>query len=139
MPLQANAARNTAAWFDDGGDRQLAVAWTERAIPILRSLAEGDPDQFLPAFGWELHLYAIRLGEIRRTAEGLTAAEEAAAILRVLERESPGEYTADLATVLVTLADRQTDAGRVRDGIRTLRESLRLAKAGRKARRGKGS
>ncbi|MER5887286.1 tetratricopeptide repeat protein, partial [Streptomyces sp. NPDC001941] len=89
------------------------------------TLAEADPDAYLPALAMALSNLAVRLGEVGRRAEGLAVIEEAVGIRRALSEVDPDAYLPALASSLNTLATRLMEMGRRREGLSVIEEAVR--------------
>ncbi|MEU1883367.1 tetratricopeptide repeat protein, partial [Streptosporangium sp. NPDC020072] len=76
---------------------------------------------------------SIRLGDLGRREEGLTAIEEATAIYRKLARTHPDAHLPDLATSLNNLSIRLGDLGRREEGLTAIEEAVAICQGLAKA------
>ncbi|MDI5974067.1 tetratricopeptide repeat protein, partial [Streptomyces sp. SL13] len=102
-----------------------AVYLTQVLTNHSRTLAEADPDAYLPDLASSLNNLSVRLGEVGRRAEGLTAIEEAARHYRTLAEANPDAYLPDLATSLNNLSVRLGEVGRRAEGLTAIEEAAR--------------
>ncbi|MET8703324.1 hypothetical protein ABZW10_31355 [Kitasatospora sp. NPDC004723] len=89
-------------------------------------LAVADPDAHLPDFASALNDLSGRLGEVGRLAEGLTAAEAAASIRRILAKANPDAHLPNLAVALLNLSVRLGTMGRSAEGLTAAEEALSI-------------
>ncbi|MGW1148818.1 tetratricopeptide repeat protein, partial [Streptomyces sp. NPDC002454] len=94
-----------------------------------RALAEQDPDAHLPDLARALNNLAIRLGEVGRREEALTAIEEAAHHYRALAERDPDSYLRHRATALNNLGTRLGKVGRRKEAVPVIRESIDIRRA----------
>ncbi|MFB7678465.1 hypothetical protein ACFC26_44445 [Kitasatospora purpeofusca] len=78
-----------------------AARLTHTITDRYRTLAATDPDTYLPDLASALNNLSVRLGDVGRRAEGLTAVEEAVAIRRTLAEANPDAHLPDLALGVV--------------------------------------
>ncbi|MFF2549122.1 ATP-binding protein, partial [Kitasatospora sp. NPDC058063] len=68
------------------------LAAVQEAVGHYRTLAEANPDAYLPNLAGTLNNLSSRLGEVRRPAEGLAAIEEAVGHYRTLAKANPSLF-----------------------------------------------
>ncbi|WP_327259810.1 tetratricopeptide repeat protein [Streptomyces sp. NBC_01240] len=91
-----------------------------------RTLAEANPDAYLPDLAMSLNNLSVRLGEAGRRAEGLAASQEAVRVRRTLAEASPDAYLPDLAMSLNNLSIRLGEVGRREEGLAASQEAVRV-------------
>ncbi|MGZ2360923.1 tetratricopeptide repeat protein [Streptomyces sp. 372A] len=94
-----------------------------------RIRAEADPDTYLPDLASALNNLSVRLGELGRRAEGLSAVEEAVRHYRTLAENNPDAYLPDLAMSLNNLSADLGDMGRRAEGLKAIEEAVRIRRA----------
>ncbi|MFF8769123.1 tetratricopeptide repeat protein, partial [Kitasatospora sp. NPDC015120] len=101
-----------------------AASLTHTITDRYRTLAEANPDAYLPGLASALNNLSNRLGEVGRRAEGLTAVEEAVAIRRTLAEANPDAHLPDLAMSLNNLSVRLGEVGRRAEGLAAVEEAV---------------
>ncbi|MFF2618301.1 hypothetical protein [Kitasatospora sp. NPDC058046] len=98
---------------------RLTLAITRR----YRTLAEANPDVYLPDLAMALNNLSYQFGGIGWRAEGLTAAQEAVTIRRTLAEANRDAYLPNLANSLNNLSTLLGEAGRSGEGLTTIQEA----------------
>ncbi|MDQ2709438.1 MAG: tetratricopeptide repeat protein, partial [Actinomycetota bacterium] len=88
--------------------------------------AATDRDAYLPNLAGSVHNLAVRLAEVGRRAEGLTAAQEAVDLRRELLESNRDAYLPNLAMSVNNLAIRLGEAGRRAEGLTAAQEAVDL-------------
>ncbi|MEU7750606.1 tetratricopeptide repeat protein, partial [Micromonospora sp. NPDC049171] len=104
---------------------QVAVAVGQRLVAATRTDAARDEvsqDRYARA----LNNLSVRLGEVGRRDEGLTAIEEAVTIRRRLAETNPAGYLPDLAMSLNNLSVRLGEVGRHDEGLTAIEEAVTI-------------
>jgi len=96
------------------------------AVDRLRHAAEREPDTYQPMLANALTDLSMRLTQLSRLEEALSAAEESVAIDRALAAIRPDEVTPDLARSLSNLASFLSDLGRTEEALAAVEEAARL-------------
>ncbi|MFJ4748731.1 tetratricopeptide repeat protein, partial [Streptomyces albogriseolus] len=104
---------------------RLAQTLTDRH----RALAEADPAAHLPGLAGSLNNLSVRLGEVGRREEGLTAVQEAVDIRRALAEANPAAYLPDLAASLNNLSVLLRDVGRREEALTAIQEAVDIRRA----------
>ena len=107
----------------------LAAEVTQLAVDILSSAANDDPDQFLPDLAMSLNNLSIRLSDLGRAQEALTAIQEAVQSYRALADASPERFLPELAMSLNNLSNRLGDLGRPQDALTPIQEAVKSYRA----------
>ncbi|MET9520336.1 tetratricopeptide repeat protein [Streptomyces sp. NPDC002994] len=82
-----------------------------------RTLAETDPDTYLPYLAFFTNHLSVRLNEVGRREEALVAIEEAVRISRSLAEANPDVHLFDLAISLANLSMQLGEAGRHQEAL----------------------
>ncbi|MEE1821571.1 tetratricopeptide repeat protein [Streptomyces sp. BE20] len=88
-----------------------------------RTLAATDPGVHLPDLAMTLNNLSVRLAEVGRRDEGLTAIEEATDHYRTLATADPGAHLTNLAMALNNLSVELGGAGRLDAGLAAIEEA----------------
>ncbi|QIS11831.1 tetratricopeptide repeat protein [Nocardia arthritidis] len=112
-------------WLTGSGADDEALAMTETAVRVGRTLAEDNPDDNspLPALAGALHNRGRQLFLMRRDDEALAATEEAVRLRRRLVDWEPYDYLGDLAESLRLLNEQLRLAGQTERALSTIREA----------------
>ena len=102
----------------------LALTLTTQLVAHLRRLAAADPAMYEPALAMALNILSVRLGEVGRRAEGLSAIEEAVSVRRRLAAAHPDANEPDMATALNNLSVRLGEVGRREEGLAAIEEAV---------------
>ncbi|MGW7327739.1 tetratricopeptide repeat protein, partial [Streptomyces sp. NPDC054840] len=89
-----------------------------------RTLAKADPDAHLPDLARALNHLSIRLGEVGRREDGLTAVQEAVGHYRSLAEANPDAYLPDLAMALNNLSVGLGEVGRREEGLTAVQQAV---------------
>ncbi|WP_157815354.1 tetratricopeptide repeat protein [Kitasatospora sp. CB02891] len=104
---------------------RLARVHTDR----LRVGAATDPDGFGLPLATTLNELSVRLSQLGRVEESLTAIQEAVELYRTFAAADPERHAPGLAAMLGNLADRLTELGRPDEGLTFAREAIELHRA----------
>ncbi|MFG2006916.1 tetratricopeptide repeat protein [Spirillospora sp. NPDC048911] len=104
----------------------VAVTIAQILVGVRRTLAESDPDTYLPDLAQSLNTLANRLASVGRNEEALAPAQEAVAIRRGLSSAKPDAHIPALAQSLVTLAGRSADVGQRHESRESAEEAVQL-------------
>jgi tetratricopeptide (TPR) repeat protein len=96
----------------DLGRREEALAAIEEAVTIRRTLAQTQPDTFLPDLAASLNNLAPRLSGLGRREEALAAIEEAVTVRQTLAQAFPTVFTSRYANSLEIQATILSELGR---------------------------
>ncbi|GAA2650730.1 hypothetical protein GCM10010425_74240 [Streptomyces spororaveus] len=99
---------------------RLATTLTRR----YRSLAEANPDAYLPDLASALNNLSVCLGAVGRRDEGLATVQEAVTIRRSLAEANPTAYLPDLASALNNLSVRLGAVGQHDEGLTAAQEAV---------------
>ena len=94
------------------GRREAALAATEEAVTIRRTLAQEQPDAFLPDLAMSLNNLGGDLSALGRREAALAAIEEAVTIRRTLAQARPDAFLPNLANCLNNLGIGLSELGR---------------------------
>ncbi len=111
------ASHNLAEW---------ATQLTQRLTDHYRQHATNDPDAFLPALAGSLNNLSIRLGDLGRREDALSAITEAADAHRTLAAAHPDAFLPDFARSLNNLSVDLGDLGRREDALEAITEAVRI-------------
>ncbi|MFG2697232.1 tetratricopeptide repeat protein, partial [Kitasatospora sp. NPDC048407] len=103
-----------------------AARLTHTITDRYRSLADANPDAYLPYLATALNNLSVRLGEVGRRGEGLAAVEEAVGRYRSLADANPDAYLPYLATALNNLSIRLGETGRWAEGLAAVEEAVTI-------------
>ncbi|MFF2751347.1 hypothetical protein ACFVVA_38155, partial [Kitasatospora sp. NPDC058048] len=109
--------------------RRLAASAVRLARTITshyRTLAEANPDAYLPNLAMALNNLSNHLGEVGRPAEGLAAAEEAVGHYRTLAEANPDAYLPNLGTSVSNLSNHLGEVGRRAEGLAAAEEAVTI-------------
>jgi tetratricopeptide (TPR) repeat protein len=123
LPDLAMSLNNLSIRLADVGRREDALAASEEAVVIRRTLAEARPDAFLPNLASALNNLGIRLAALGRPEDALAASEEAAGHYRTLAEARPDAFLPDLAMSLNNLSIRLAEVGRPEDALAASEEA----------------
>ncbi|MEV8038883.1 tetratricopeptide repeat-containing serine protease family protein [Streptomyces sp. NPDC086182] len=104
----------------------LALRLTSSLAEANRQLAQANPDAFEPDFAASLSNLGIRLSEVGRRGEALTATEEAVEIRRRLAADNPAAYEPDLAASLSNLGIQLAEVGRRGEAFTAAKEAVEI-------------
>jgi tetratricopeptide (TPR) repeat protein len=90
MEPEQIASQLVASMRADAPEWEPALEVIEEAVRRYRTLAQGNPDAFLPDLADALNNLSARLGDLGRREEALAAAEQAVAIRRLAEANPHG-------------------------------------------------
>ncbi|MGV9610310.1 tetratricopeptide repeat protein, partial [Streptomyces sp. NPDC003631] len=105
---------------------ETAAHLTQRLTDEYRVLAATDADAFLPDLAGSLNNLAVRLGELGRREDALTAIEEAITAYRELAAARPDAFLPDLAMSLNNLSNRLGALGRREDALTAIEEAITI-------------
>lgn len=108
------------------GRREEALAATEEAVAIRRSLAGARPDAFAPNLAASLHSLGGWLSNLGRREEALAVTQEAVAIRRRLATARPDAFAPDLARSLNNLSEHLLPFDGVADAMAAAEEGIAL-------------
>ncbi|MFC9118161.1 tetratricopeptide repeat protein, partial [Streptomyces sp. NPDC057092] len=94
-----------------------------------RTFAEANPDAYLPDLAESLNHLAVRLSEVGRREEALTAIQEAVDIRRALAEANPDAHLPDLAASLNNLALPLGKVGRRKEALTASQEAVDIRRA----------
>lgn len=99
-----------------------------KALERYQSLAERNPDGYLPYVAISQNNFANNLSLIRRFDDVLSMAEDAVGVFRVSAKERVDIYGEYLAVALNTLSNRLNELGRTDEAITAAKESVTAMK-----------
>jgi hypothetical protein len=102
----------------------LAAEVTLLAVEALRTLAEANPDRYLPNLASALNKLSNALSDLGRRGEALTACQEAVELRRTLAEANPDRYLSDLARSLNNLSVVLSNLGRRGEALRAIQEAV---------------
>ncbi len=108
---RARILNNLSVWQSALGQREAALASTQKAVDLYRKLAEGRPEPFLRNLATSLTNLAARQSELGEREVALASAQEAVDLHRRLQQANPEASPPDLAMCLNNLGIRQSDLG----------------------------
>ena len=108
------------------GRREEALAATEEAVAIRRTLAQARPDAFLPDLASALNNLGIWFSNLGRREEALAATEEALATYRTLAQARPDAFLPDLANSLWNHSLRLEELDRIPEARTAAEEAHKL-------------
>jgi tetratricopeptide (TPR) repeat protein len=111
------------------GYRGEALAATEEALTLLRSLARDDPDAYQGELAHALSSYCAHLSALDRYPEARLAGEEAIRLRRDLAAADQGRYDPDLATSLSSLGVVFSALGMPAEALTVTEESAAIRRA----------
>ena len=100
-----------------------AYALAARATDLARQLASSDSGVVRDNLAISLNNLGIRLSQLGRVAEALTATQEAADINRRLAQARPDAFRPDLAMSLNNLGNKLSDLGRLEEALTATQEA----------------
>ena len=103
--------------------RTFSAALTMRITELLRTLAEANPDAYLPDLASSLNNLGVRLADVGQRQAALAPAQEAVAIRRQLAEADPDAYLPDLAMSLNNLGNQLAEAGQRQAALAPAREA----------------
>ena len=103
-----------------------ALAAALEATEIRRSLAEADPETYLPRLGTSLNSLAVLFSDLGLRKEAVEAAQEATDIRTRLAAADPERYLPRLATSLNNLGIRLRELGQFREALVMAVRSMRI-------------
>ena len=112
--------------FSALGRREEALRATEEAVRHYRTLAQENPQAFLPDLAMSLNNLGAMLSEVGRREEALRATEEAAGLYRTLAQENPQAFLPDLAMSLNNLGLALSALGRREEALRATEEAVAI-------------
>ncbi|WP_406354853.1 tetratricopeptide repeat protein [Streptomyces sp. NBC_01635] len=123
------------ALFPDSSRRLAheAVRLAQTLTDRYRALAEANPVAHLAALATSLNNLSVRLGEVGRREEGLTAIQEAVDIRRALAEANPDAYLPALASSLNNLSNPLGEVGRREEALAAVQEAVNIRRALAKA------
>ena len=106
----------------------LAAQWTTRQVSLLRAraTAAADPDTVTPDLASALNKQSLRLADLGRREEALTASSDALDIYRELATAHPDAFIPDLAMALNNQSNRLGALGRDEDALTAITEAVKI-------------
>ncbi|MFJ4953293.1 tetratricopeptide repeat protein, partial [Streptomyces sp. NPDC088760] len=104
----------------------LALRLTTVIVHTHQQLAAGNPAAYGRALAASLSNLGVRLAEVGRQVEALTAAEEAVKIYRRLAEGNPAAYEPDLAASLSNLGIELAEVGRRSEALTAAEEAVKI-------------
>ncbi len=108
------------------GEYKKALEYGEKAVNILRKLANEKPDVFLSDLASSLNNLGIHYGNLGRLENALKASEESVQIRRKLAEIQPETYSPDLAASLNNLGNRYSSLNRFEEALKVTKESVQI-------------
>jgi tetratricopeptide (TPR) repeat protein len=99
---------------------------SQEAVAIYRRLTEARPGAFMPVLATSLHNLCLRLSNLGRAGEALTASQEAVAIRRRLAQARADAFLPFLAQSMAALSGVLTKLGRHAEAEAAAREALEI-------------
>ncbi|MET8858353.1 tetratricopeptide repeat protein, partial [Streptomyces sp. NPDC004579] len=103
---------------------ETAAHLAQRLVDHHRALTAARPDAFLPDLATSLNNLSVRLGELGRREDALTAIEEAVTVRRELAAARPDAFLPDFAMSLNNLSVRLGELGRYEDALTAIEEAV---------------
>lgn len=119
----ARALRSQATALAALGDHTAALSITAEAVDLFRRIVVDDGTAWLPELAVTLTAYGMRLSELGRLGDALTATEEAVEIGRGVHA-GDAEFAPNLASHLSSLGGRLADLGRLEEAVSTIRRAV---------------
>ena len=115
--------------LSDLGRREEALAASEEAVGLYRSLAAARPDAFTPYLALALNTLSNRLYALGRHEAALTASQKAVELYRTLAAARPNAFTPYLASSLNNLSVFLSDLGRREEALAASDEAVAIRRA----------
>ncbi|MFE6782139.1 ATP-binding protein [Streptomyces sp. NPDC057680] len=112
LAVLAASLNNQSNRLADLGRREEALTAITRAVDTYQTLADRQPDAFLPDLATSLNNQSACLAGVGRREEALTAITRAVEIRETLAGRRPDAFLPDLATSLNNQSNRLADLGR---------------------------
>ncbi|WP_346619580.1 tetratricopeptide repeat-containing serine protease family protein [Blastococcus montanus] len=107
----------------------LAATLTAQAVDHHRIVTADNPETHTPRLAGALNNLSVRLTDLGRREDALTAVEEATGLYRALADARPDAFTPHLATALNNLSVQLADLGRREDALTAIEEATGLYRA----------
>jgi hypothetical protein len=104
----------------------LAATIRDQAVQHYRTLAEGNPDAYLPDLAVTLTNLGKSLSEVGQRQQALASAQEAIAIYRQLAKANPDAYLPDLATALTNISAFLSEMGQRQQALASAQEAITI-------------
>ncbi|WP_428934867.1 ATP-binding protein [Streptomyces sp. ACT015] len=108
------------------GRREDALTAITRAVEIYQSLADQQPDAFLPDLAMSLNNQSVRLAALGRREDALTAITRAVKIREALADQRPDAFLPDLAMSLNNQSNHLADLGRREDALTAVTRAVEI-------------
>jgi tetratricopeptide (TPR) repeat protein len=120
---------NAGIYLSALGRREEALAATQEAVKIRRTLVGAHPEAFTPDLAISLNNLAIRLSALGRREEALSAAQEAGNLYRALAGARLDALTPDVVRLLTNLAAMLSALGQHEEALAAAQEAADLYRA----------
>ncbi|MFT3766210.1 MAG: tetratricopeptide repeat protein [Minicystis sp.] len=121
---RARLLNNLSTWQSALGQREAALASTQEAADIYRTLAAARPETFLPGLAMSLNNLSVDQSDLGQREAALASTQEAVDIYRTLAAARPGAFLPDLAMSLNNLGIMQSDLGQREAALASTQEAV---------------
>ncbi|MFE3607239.1 tetratricopeptide repeat protein, partial [Streptomyces goshikiensis] len=125
----AHALGNLAVSWSEDGRREEALALSQEATGLHRTLAETDAGAYLPDLSMSLNNLANAQSATGDRQGALTTITEAVTIQRALAQTNPAAHLPNLASSLNNLANAQSETGDRQGALTTITEAVTIRRA----------
>lgn len=126
VAVLAWALNRRSIWLDALGRLAEALAAISRAVGLYRTLADQDPDAYLPELAGGLNNQALQLQVLGRREEALAASTEAVELYRALSEQDQNTYLPYVAGSLDTQSMQLNALGRQEEALEASTTAVRI-------------
>ena len=122
-PERVSALGNYGTALSALGRREEALKASQEAVDLYRSLADQNPQAFLPDLAMSLNNLGNRFSNLGRREEALKASQDAVDLYRTLADQNPQAFLPDLASSLNNVGAMFSNLGRREEALKASQEA----------------